>query len=160
MGVLIVIRPGLDGFDLAALWPVLAVLGLSVRDICTRAAPAGLPTPLLAAWSYGAIMILGLAMTAMDGWVWPTATQTGALAVIVACGMVGIWLLTAATRVGDMGAIMPFRYSRLVVALALGLWLFGEKPDAVTWAGMGLIIGAGLYTFLRERALSKAARPR
>jgi drug/metabolite transporter (DMT)-like permease len=55
---------------------------------------------------------------------------------------------------------MPFRYSRLVVALILGYLIFDERPDAVKWVGMALIIGAGLYAFARERALSKTGPAR
>jgi drug/metabolite transporter (DMT)-like permease len=71
-GVLIIVQPGAAGFQWGALWAVLAVIGLSVRDLCTRAAPPGIPSALLAAWGYGAIGLLGLIMSAQGGgWVMP-----------------------------------------------------------------------------------------
>jgi drug/metabolite transporter (DMT)-like permease len=161
LGVLIVIRPDTGGLNPGALWAILSVIGLSVRDICTRAAPKGIPTVALAAWGYGAILILGLVMLALPGggWVWPDPWHGLMLGGIVLCGMTAYALLTAATRMGEISAIMPFRYSRLVVALILGGLVFGERPDLVALAGMALIIGAGLYAFARERALSKRSPP-
>ena len=69
-------------------------------------------------------------------------------------------MLTEATRVGELSAVMPFRYSRLLFALVLGVLVFAERPDAPTYLGAALIIGSGLYAFARERGLSPAAPPR
>jgi len=57
-----------------------------------------------------------------------------------------------ATRAGDVSAISPFRYSRLIFALAIGIVVFGERPDGWMLGGAALIIASGIYTVLRERA--------
>ncbi len=73
-------------------------------------------------------------------------------------GVFAYFAITIATRIGDVSVITPFRYSRLVFALILGITFFGERPDLLTFAGAALIIGSGLYTFLRERHLARRAQ--
>ena len=53
-------------------------------------------------------------------------------------------------RVGEMGYVAPFRYTSLLAAIVLGLVVFGDWPDMWTWAGSGLVVGAGVYTIWRE----------
>lgn len=68
---------------------------------------------------------------------------------------VGYISAIATMRVGEISFVAPFRYTSLLWAIVLGLVLFGEWPDAWTWAGSALVVGAGLYTILRERQLGK-----
>ena len=65
----------------------------------------------------------------------------------------------AAMRVGEVSFIAPFRYTRLVFAMVIGLFVFGERPDALMLAGSALIITSGLYTFFREQRLRRRTRP-
>ncbi len=75
----------------------------------------------------------------------------------LAFGTVGYWWLTESTRVGELSAIMPFRYTRLLFALIIGGIVFAERPDAWTLLGAALIVGSGIYAFARERARARAA---
>ena len=68
----------------------------------------------------------------------------------------GYYAITAAMRVGEIGAVTPFRYSRLVFGLVLGMAIFAERPDALAYAGAALILAAGLYSAWRERLHSKS----
>ena len=56
-----------------------------------------------------------------------------------------------AMRVGDIGFVSPFRYTGLLVALIVGLIVFGEWPDALTLLGAGIVVATGLFTLWRER---------
>ena len=158
LGVLTVVRPGMDAFDPNALWAVLAVLGLGARDLFTRVVAARVPTIVVAGWGFVAVIALGVGMLAFSGGaVIPKGHDPVILAAAALTGIVAYWALTAAMRVGDVAAVMPFRYSRLLFALLLGAVVFGERPDLWVWVGIMLIIGSGLYAVARERALSKAA---
>jgi drug/metabolite transporter (DMT)-like permease len=158
-GVLVVLRPGLEGFEPAALWAVLAVVGLGARDLFTRMVPKSVPSMVLSGWAFVAVAAVGAIMLAVTGGaVWPDGPQAGALLGALVLGIGAYLTLTMALRTGDVSAVMPFRYSRLIFALLIGALVFGERPDALTYVGMAMILGAGLYTILRERALSKAAR--
>jgi drug/metabolite transporter (DMT)-like permease len=54
-------------------------------------------------------------------------------------------------RLGDVSVVTPFRYTRLVFALILGAFVFGERPDAATLIGSLIIVSSGIYTLLRGR---------
>ncbi len=164
-GVVLIIRPGVDGFDINSLWSILAVIGLSARDVATRRIPQTISTFQLAAWGFLAVGILGGGMLATSGGAtWLSAPQTGYIFGALAFGIGAYWAITLATRLGEVSVITPFRYSRLVFALIIGAVVFSERPDVITLSGAALIIGSGLYTVARERyrkrALSIAALPR
>ena len=57
---------------------------------------------------------------------------------------------------GEVSAVAPFRYSRIVFSLIIAYVLFDEIPDVMTWLGAAFIVGSGIYTFLRERQLAKS----
>ena len=88
----------------------------------------------------------------------PHAADLWMLGCAVAAGVVGYAAMVLATRRGEMSVIAPFRYSRLVFAMALGWLAFDERPDRAMLAGAAMIVGSGLYSFARERrrALSSA----
>ena len=58
---------------------------------------------------------------------------------------------TSAMRTGEVSVVTPFRYTRLVFALILGVLVFHERPDAATLIGSAIVVGAGIYTLLRTR---------
>lgn len=159
VGVMIIIRPGMEGFRLASLWSVLAVFGLSIRDVATRRIPQTITTSQISAWGFAAVTVLGALMLAVTGGaMMPSPAQAGYIAGALFFGITAYWAITQAMRLGEVSAITPFRYSRLVFALVIGMLVFGERPDAVTLGGAALIIASGLYTFARER-LRKRALP-
>jgi drug/metabolite transporter (DMT)-like permease len=157
VGVLIIIRPGGTEFTPALLWPLLAVAGLGLRDLATRRIPGEVSTMQLATWGFVAVAILGAGMLLISGGGrLPDGSQALALAGALSCGLGASWALTEASRIGEVSVITPFRYSRLVFGLMIGITVFGERPDFWTWVGASIIIGAGLYTFARERARNRA----
>jgi drug/metabolite transporter (DMT)-like permease len=151
-GVLIIIRPGMQGFNPAALWALLAVAGLALRDLATRRVKPLITSMQLSAWGFLSLIPLALAMLAAAGGPVPmTAQHAGFLAAALGFGIASYWAITAAMRLGEVSVTTPFRYTRLVFALIIGVTVFGERPDVWTLAGAALIIGSGLYTFARER---------
>ena len=156
-GVMLIIRPGMDGFELASLWSVLAVLGLSTRDVATRRVPATISTLQLAAWGFAAVGILGAGMLILSGGaVWLTVPQAACIGAALVCGIGAYWAIISSVRLAEVAVITPFRYSRLVFAMIIGAVVFAERPDALTLTGAAIIIGSGLYTFARERARKRA----
>lgn len=158
LGVLIVLRPGAGDFQPASLFAVLGVAGLAVRDLATRAVPRETSSMVLSAYGFAMTVPLGLAMLALG----PAPVAVGAqgalwLAGALAMGLGGYWAIVEAMRLGEIAVVTPFRYSRLLFALILGALVFAEYPDSRTLTGAALIIASGLYTFTRERALSRRA---
>ena len=156
-GVILIIRPGLDGFDYNSLWSVVAVIGLSIRDVATRRIPQTISTLQLAAWGFAAVGLLGAGMLAVSGGaIWLTLPQSGYIGGALIFGIAAYWALILATRLGEISVITPFRYARLIFALIIGAVVFAERPDVITLSGAALIIGSGLYTFARERYRKRA----
>ena len=156
-GVLLVVQPGGSDFRPEALWVLVTVAGIALRDLATRAVPARITTHQISAWGVTSVALLGLAMMAVTGDVRsPTAVESASLAGAVVFGTAGYWAVVAAMRVGEVSVVSPFRYTRLVFAMSLGILVFAERPDALTLFGAAVIIGSGLYAFARERARKRA----
>ncbi|MGB8811794.1 MAG: DMT family transporter [Paracoccaceae bacterium] len=156
-GVLLVIRPGVAGFRPEALWVLLTVAGLTLRDLSTRMIPKDYTTAQVSAWGLAAVALLGVMMMVATGEVetpdlWQTSTLLGALIF----GTAGYWAITAAARTGEVSVVAPFRYVRLIFAVLIGAFVFAEWPDRLTLVGSALIIASGLYSFARERARKRA----
>jgi drug/metabolite transporter (DMT)-like permease len=151
-GVILIIRPGMDGFNINSLWSIVAVIGLSARDVATRRIPQSISTMQLAAWGFIAVGILGAGMLAASGGaIWLSGAQAGYIGGALLFGIGAYWAITQASRLGEISVITPFRYVRLIFALIIGALVFAERPDVITLSGAALIIGSGLYTFARER---------
>lgn len=153
IGVLVILRPGLDGFVPAALWTVIGLLGFAGRDLATRAAPKVLSNFQLGIYGFAALIPTGAIILAFNGQ--PSLPAMPDLLLIggaVVFGVSAYWALTAAMRIGEVSVVTPFRYTRLIFALVLGVLVFGERPDLATLAGAGLIIASGIYTLLRGAA--------
>lgn len=158
-GVLIVIRPGMAGFDPNALFAVLGVIGLSVRDLATRRCPRTVTTMQLSAYGFLLMIPVGAILLVFgDAPRQPGVPDMLGLGGAMVVGTLAYYALVEAVRIGDVSVVTPFRYSRLVFALIVGVVVFAERPDGVTLLGAGLIIGSGLYTFMRERRLVNAIR--
>jgi drug/metabolite transporter (DMT)-like permease len=155
-GVVLVIRPGMDGFQPASLFAVQGVIGLAMRDVATRAAPAKISSLVLSAHGFAMLVPAGAVLLWISGGaVAPSPTGYGLLAAALIVGVNSYYALTLSMRLGDVAVVTPFRYVRLLFALIIGVTLFEEDPDLWTLIGAAIIILSGLYTFFRERHLSR-----
>jgi len=156
-GVLMIIRPGLAGFTPASLLALLAVVMLAVRDLASRATPSEVSSMQLAAWGLLSLVPAGLLLLLFTGTtlLQPALADLVRLAAIVLVGGSAYYAMVLATRIGELSAVMPFRYARLVFAMVLAALVFGERPDALMLAGAALIVCSGLYTLWRS-ALRRA----
>lgn len=157
LGVLMIVRPGTEAFQPASVLAVIAVLALAVRDLTTRCLPARIGSGLLTASAFGSTSVAGGVLIWLGGqtMVTPTPAHWAMMLVTLAFGLSGYITMVIATRTGEIGAIAPFRYSRLVFAIGLGVVVFGERPDAWTLTGAGVIAGAGGYAMWREARLAR-----
>jgi drug/metabolite transporter (DMT)-like permease len=158
-GVLMVVRPGLAGFAPASLFAVGAVIGLAVRDLATRAVPRAISSMQLSTYAFATLVPTGAILMALGGA--PVALGAGEmrdLGLALLCGVAAYYAIVAAMRVGEVAVVTPFRYTRLVFALGIGVLVFGERPDFWTLMGAGVIVASGLYTLMREARLGRRRR--
>ncbi len=164
-GVLVILRPGMEGFSPASLFAVQGVVGLAARDVLTRFVPRSATSVQLSVSAFFAMVPVGLVLTALratpnvgldDG-------EALWLGFCIGMGIIAYLAVIAATRTGDVAAVAPFRYSRIVFALILASAVLGERPDSLTLVGCAIVVGSGLYTLLREtrlrRTLARASLP-
>lgn len=150
-GVLVILKPGVEGFTLLSLLAVAGMLGFAGRDLATRAAPLHLSNRQLGTLGFAMLALAGLIGLAFDRpAVMPGVEDWTILAGATAFGLAGYHALTAAMRTGEVSAVTPFRYTRLLFALVLAMIFVGERPDAAVWAGSALVVLAGLYGLTRR----------
>jgi drug/metabolite transporter (DMT)-like permease len=160
-GVLLIVRPGGASFDLGAVLALVSVFLLAARDIATRIVPPTVPSVLLASYGFAAVIPAGAVLLMISGGpVIPGAEAGLAITGALVIGPFAYYAIVAAMRLGDIAVVTPFRYTRLVFAVGLGIAIFGERPDALTLLGAGIVIASGLYTLIREARLEAASKAR
>ena len=149
-GMLIVVRPGLGGFDPAALFGVASAFCWALALIITRKISSSDPPQTTVLWSASigtAVLTLILPFQA----VWPTPKQYGLSLVLGILASGGQWLVILAHRIAPASLLAPFFYGQLLWVTVLGFLVFRNLPDTFTLAGAAIIVGSGLYTAHRER---------
>ncbi len=149
-GVILIIRPGASAFTPAAILALGAVAFVVLRDLATRQIPAAVPTLLITAASSAAVLFSSLALLPFETWRWPAA---GDILLLFAAGLFltgGYIFIIVGMRSGEIAVVSPFRYSVILFALFAGFAVWGEVLDALSLVGVGIVVGAGLYTFHRE----------
>jgi len=155
-GMLIMVRPGSDAFQLAALLPVAAALVAATRDIVTRRVSAAETSTAILFYSMVALTLAGLA-TAPFGW---KPMDAADLALAVFTGVMfgfGHFFIIEALRYAEASVVSPYRYANLIWAALLGFLLWGEIPSIWILAGTPLVVGSGLYLLLYERSRRASA---
>lgn len=149
-GVLVMVRPGTEAMQLAALFPLASALFGAVRDLVTRGAMSTEHSNALLTTSTIAAGLGGL-LTLPFGW---SAVTPGDLGLMALSGflMAGAYfLIIESFRYGEAGLVVPFKYFNMVFAVVFGFLLWGDLPDIWTWTGCGILVASGLYILHRER---------
>lgn len=156
-GVLIIVRPGAEGFDIWALAGLGAVVFVVLRDMTTRSLSSAVPSVTVAFYAATSVTVMALAVVPFEGWE-PVSLAAGVEVTAAAAFLImGYLFIVMATRVGDVAIVAPFRYTSLVWAIGLGWVGFGDFPDGWTMTGAAIVIATGVYTFYRERRLAREA---
>lgn len=157
VGVLLIVRPSPEGLNW---WALLAfgATGLhAFRDIYTRRIAAEVPSVVITFANALSVGLFGCAMAVIDDWRpmgWREWALLGSASLFLAIGY--HWVVLA-MRAGEASVIGAFRYSGLVWAVVIGWAVWNHIPDGLTWAGMTLLVGAGLYIVHRERVRAREA---
>lgn len=150
-GVLLIIRPGTDSFDIHTTLAVGAVAFATINDLVTRYLPNRVPALLAALFSATAVSMFSGAM--IMSLPWQAVTPFNWL-ILSFCGLTvaaGYFFQVMTMRYGDLSFVAPYRYVGMVWAIILGLLIFGEWPDAFTAIGTLIVVLTGLYAVYREQ---------
>lgn len=156
VGILIVVRPGLEGFTVYSIYTLVCVGFCVLRDLATTRIPESVPTLYVSTITAIIVTVFGAALIApMGGW-----SPVSARAILLLVGasillLFGYQFIILAMRSGQVSFIAPFRYTSLVWAMVMGVLVFSDIPDLPTLAGASLVVGSGLYTLYRERVVGR-----
>ena len=155
LGMLLIVRPGPEGFSLWSGYALMAVVFVTMRDLATRKLSPEVPS--MTVTLVAAVTVMGFAGLASTAEPWApidlrlAALITGSSVFIIG----GYWFSVRVMRVGDISFIAPFRYTGLVWALLLGWLVFGDWPSSLTLIGAAIVVATGLFTLYRERQVSQ-----
>ena len=155
VGVLIVVRPGLEGFNIYSLSALMAIIFITVREIATRKLNSKVPTiTVVLSTAIGSALFAGIMMIGSE---WDTVSAVSWLLILGAAVavLIATSLSVMAMRIGEIGFVSPFRYTAMLGAIGLGILMFGDWPDQPTLVGTLIIVSTGIYTFHREQKISR-----
>ena len=175
-GVIVMLRPGEGALRLVALLPIVAAAAYSLMQIITRRLGTTERASTIAFYAQGGFIVVSVAIGLVAGhgrfepeddaslafllraWTVPSAPDTALFLAIGVINGVGGYLMSQAYRISRPSVVAPFEYVALPMAVTWGVVFFGDWPDPITYAGMALICGSGLYVLHRETVLARMRR--
>jgi len=156
IGVLIIVRPGMEGFNSYSLYVLACVVCCAFRDLATRRIPADIPTGSVSLLTAATVAGFGLMITpVIGGWASLTPELLGLLAAAAVFVLAGYQAIIQSMRVGELSFVAPFRYVSLIWAIAAGYLVFGTIPDGVMLIGAAIVVLSGVYMLYRERVVGR-----
>ena len=155
-GMLLIVRPGTDGFTVYSVYALAAVGCVTARDLSTRRMSKAVPSLLVTLLASLTVLLASGLVSLTIEWA-PVTPQLAGLLLGSSLFIVGGYFFSVQVmRAGDVSFIAPFRYTGLIWALALGWFVFGDWPVPMTLLGAGIIVATGLFTLYRERRLLRS----
>jgi drug/metabolite transporter (DMT)-like permease len=154
LGVLVIVRPGGETMQWAALLPLVTAFLYALYQIATRVLSRSTPAPTTFAYM---VAVGTVASSLALPFVWRTPDAMG-WAMMAASGLLhGLahYLVTRAFALAPAAVLAPYNYAQLVGASLIGYAAFGHLPDGWTVGGAVIIVAAGLYVAYRERRLAR-----
>ncbi len=154
-GVLIIVQPGTDSFSMLSVLAIIGMIGFAGRDLASRAAPTSLSTSILGLYGFLSIVVAGAVFSIWQGvsFSYPGIGTSFYLSGAVAAGVIAYACLMKAMRTGEVSAVTPFRYTRLLFGITLGVVLFDEQMSSAMVLGSSLIVFSGLFILWRRKAV-------
>ena len=155
VGVIVIIQPGTDSFSMLSVLAIVGMIGFAGRDLASRAAPATLSTSILGLYGFLSIVVAGSIFSIWQGasFVLPDVYTSFNLAGAILSGVAAYSCLMKAMRTGEVSAVTPFRYTRLLFGITLGVVLFGESLSSTMLLGSGMVVFSGLFIIWRRNSV-------
>lgn len=158
-GMLLIVRPGPEGFSQATLFALFAVVCTTLRDLVTRRMSGAVPSIMVSLMGAVSVTLFAGLASLPAGWE-PVSVGNG-LRIVAAAGFIFAAYLCGVMvmRVGEISFTAPFRYTGLIWALILGYLIWGEWPTPVTLLGAFIVVAMGLYSLWRDARQSRKSLP-
>ncbi|WIY27246.1 DMT family transporter [Parasedimentitalea psychrophila] len=153
-GIVLIVRPDVDGFGEGTLYALAAVLAITARDLLTRRMSSEVPSMVVTLMASLSVLLFAVLASTQVTWEPVSGSSLAAITGAALFIFVGYLCSVMTMRVGDVAFISPFRYTGLLWALLLGWLVFDEWPDALTLLGAAIVVATGMFTLYRERKVS------
>ena len=168
LGAVIVMRPGGDAFQEAAVLPLIAAFAYASMTIMTRKLGTQDSASVMAFYLQVMFIASSLMIYAVAGdgkfsgndnkslefllraWVWPETYDFGLMLVIGVLNAFGGYLISQGYRMSEASVVAPFEYVAIPLAVVWGFLMWSDLPDAASWIGIGMILSAGVFVAWRE----------
>ena len=175
-GVIVMLRPGEGALELVAVLPLVAAAAYALMQIITRRLGTTERASTIAFYAQSGFIVVSIVIGLMTGhgrfapeddpslafllraWTVPSAPDAALFLGIGVLNGIGGYLMSQAYRISRPSMLAPFEYVALPMAVAWGVVFFGDWPDLITYAGMALICGSGLYVLHRETVVGRRRR--
>jgi drug/metabolite transporter (DMT)-like permease len=158
-GMLIIVRPGGEGFNTYSLYALASVLFSGARDLVTKKVPPEISSLMMTTGTAIIVALLGGAIGLLENdW---RPMDAGTTLVLLGAAMlliVGQQCIILSVRGSDISLVAPFRYTSLVWAITLGYLIFSDIPRWSTIVGALIVVGSGIYALYREKVVD-ATKP-
>lgn len=153
VGVLVALEPSAATLTAPAFISIAGSMCFAGMIVLSRAL-RGTPDTTLVFWQTTGALAAGIA-TAGFGWVTPSGVDFMLLALLGVLAMLGHVCVNRSLKLADAATVVPYQYTLLFWAVVLGFLVFGDVPRLPMLIGAGIIVGAGLFIFFRERAAAR-----
>jgi len=154
-GVLIVTNPGANSLTVGALFALINAVMYGSVTVAVRGMTRTESANTLVIWQL-TVLAFFHAFLLFFGWRWPTPLDAAMLFGTGLTNAVGQWFWTRALHLAPAAAVTPFYYLMLVWALVIGYVVWGDVPSVSLLIGSAIVVGTGLFLFLREARLQRA----
>ena len=154
-GVVLIIKPSADGFNLYAVYALVAVILITVRDLITRKLSSEVPSLLPTVSASIGVLLFSLILL-INNPLQPLNTQNSFFIILAAFFIIfGYYSAVLVMRSGEISFISPFRYTAILFALLLGFIFFNEQPDKIALLGIVIVMLSGIILMMRNSSVQK-----
>ena len=154
LGVMLIVRPGTSDFNLYSIYALIAVAGVTARDLITRGLSPDVPSMTVTLATAVAVLVASGLASFSEPWAVVSLSQGMMIVASAVFILGGYYFSIRVMRVGEVSFSAPFRYTGLIWALVLGWLVFGHWPGWLTLTGAGIVVATGVFTFYREQKVS------
>lgn len=158
-GVVLIVQPRVEDFNAWAVVCLVATVCGTLRDLLTRQIPVNVPAILISMVGISFVTLLAGGYVLFTGWKPMALSQVLLLALSASLLSTGYFLIVNSMRHGEVTVVSPFRYVGLLVALTSGFLFWGEVPSLMAWAGILIVLCAGVYLLHEERRRNRIGEP-
>jgi drug/metabolite transporter (DMT)-like permease len=153
IGVMIALRPSAATLTLPALIAIVGSLFFAAFLIITRMLRGTSDVVMVSGQFLSMLIVAGI--MAPFNWIKPTAVDFGLLMVLGVVAMTAFHCVNRSLKLAPASVVVPYQYTMIIWAVALGWMVFGDVPDAFTITGGAIICAAGLYILWREQIVAR-----